>query len=410
MKLTFANILMFLLATLACSSCVYEDMPEPDDELTPDQLPGDVYLNLSVGVLTQLAEPSSRANDNIYFEGPERNYERIKSFRIIIVRGDRLTDISYVTDSTGYIEHNHLYNNFAETGVDFHDNMVFKVRGGEKKKIYLIANEAYLKAKGLIDFDELKPGTRYPSGRIEDIILEAAPDNVLFDNTGANPTYIPMSESYDIDVPVPQSPEDYNMYRNMFITRAAVKFSFIINTAEEDYPDRGILIKGITVNGIADCEYFLPRAKYDPPKEEESTNWSEGRYVEEFIVPEEVKTLYPYTFPTAIPLKYYNDEYELPENSESIKKIKGCLYAPAIYFPETPKPLNGKKNTVTITIGTAESTDDDYTFPEVNLPNLPELPRNTHVVIYITINKAELTATVELVPYIGVDLEPSFGF
>lgn len=415
MKLTFANILMLLLAAIGCTSCIYEYGTEPVEEpaVEQPQLPGDVYLNLNVGVLTQTGDPTSRANEvdqNNYFESSNSKYERLNTLRIIIVRGERTAHIDYVSeDSVGFIEHNHLYYNFSESGMDFHDNMVFKVRGGEKKKIYLIANEKYLKDKGLIDFDDLKIGTKYPQNRIEDIVLTADANNLLFNNTEeSTATYIPMSESYEIDVPLPQSPKDYHMYENLFITRAAVKFSFVVNT-EDNFPERGLIIKDIKFDGVSGSEYFLPRAKYIPDKYENSTDPLGGRFVNEYTVPEPTKSLTAFSFPTAIPVQHYTENVNLGSTSK-----QGLLFAPALYFCESNIPATGKQYTVNITIG-KEGTNagdlTDITFTPYGLTNLSSLPRNTHVVVCITLKQLEgIEATVKLVPYIGVTIDYTFGF
>ena len=72
---------------------------------------------------------------------------------------------------------------------------------------------------------------------------------------------------------------------------------------------------------------------------------------------------------------------------------------------ETPpgKIVEGARPyTVTLNIGDASLS--------TTLENLPTLPRNTHVIVNMTLSQSELTAVVELVPYIGVELKPSFGF
>lgn len=43
------------------------------------------------------------------------------------------------------------------------------------------------------------------------------------------------------------------------------------------------------------------------------------------------------------------------------------------------------------------------------LPNLPQLPRNTHVVVNITINEHAMDCIVDVRPYTGITLEPDFG-
>ncbi len=42
-------------------------------------------------------------------------------------------------------------------------------------------------------------------------------------------------------------------------------------------------------------------------------------------------------------------------------------------------------------------------------PQLSRLPRNTHVVVNITIGKTAVDWDVDVLPYIPVDLDPVFG-
>ena len=43
------------------------------------------------------------------------------------------------------------------------------------------------------------------------------------------------------------------------------------------------------------------------------------------------------------------------------------------------------------------------------LPNLPHLPRNTHVVVNVTINEQDIDCVVDVRPYTEIELEPDFG-
>lgn len=414
MKLTFATILMFMLAVVGATSCIYDNFTEPAEEpdIPKPELPGDVYLNLSVGVLTQPAESNSRANEvneSNGFEIPESKFEKMHSLRVIIVRDERLADIPYypeLRDSVGYIEHNKYYG-FNDGGQLMFDNMVFKVRAGEKKKIYLIANELFVTANTKVDFDDLEVGTEYPTDLLEDMVLKTSSTSpILFSNT--SPTgayYVPMSESFGIDIPLPEKPTDRDIYRKYFVTRAAVKFSFVVNTDDANYPNTGLLLKNIIFNSVGNREYFLPReTKYFPEKDVEDSPFPDGgRFIDEYVVPSDGNKLSSVTFSPNIPLQYYTDE-----NTELENIVKGYLYAPPLYFPES-QTSNGQYS-VSVTLGTEGSTKDDYTFDPFVLPNLSSLPRNTHVIVNITLTESNITATVKLVPYIGVTLDPTFGF
>lgn len=417
MKLTFANILMLLLAALGCSSCIYESPSESDDELTSGQLPGDVFLNLSVEVLTQLAEPSSRANDKdndtTYFEGAQTPYERIKTLRVIIVRGELNPGLpDYFKKGTGLIEHNRLLVNISNTDdIDFgNEKLVFKVSGGEKKKIYLIANEASLKSKCDLDFvEDFKVGELYPTDAIENLVIKADPSTgILYNNTGNERLYIPMSESHEIDVPVPENPEEYHLYHNMFITRSAVKFSFSVAAVNggialdrfEDY-----YVTGFEFRNIADREYFLPRAVYkdDINGEKTPSPGLEGKYITEYEIPGGTihKAL-------TIPGNY---DSPIPRDINTPLEWSVPLYfCESKYNPTSDLPYEIYMNVKAKDKDGKWIEGSEYTFGPATLPNLSLLPRNTHVKVAINIWKYHITAAVTLVPYIGVDLEPSFGF
>ena len=55
-------------------------------------------------------------------------------------------------------------------------------------------------------------------------------------------------------------------------------------------------------------------------------------------------------------------------------------------------------------------TLDGITLESKYLPNLSQLPRNSHVVVYITIGKGyEISCTVDVRPYGEIILKPGFG-
>ena len=64
---------------------------------------------------------------------------------------------------------------------------------------------------------------------------------------------------------------------------------------------------------------------------------------------------------------------------------------------------NNKENPYLLTLGVNGTELKSY------LPNLPQLPRNTHVVVNITINEHAMDCIVDVRPYTGITLEPDFG-
>ena len=64
---------------------------------------------------------------------------------------------------------------------------------------------------------------------------------------------------------------------------------------------------------------------------------------------------------------------------------------------------NNKENPYLLTLGVNGTELKSY------LPNLPQLPRNTHVVVNITINEHAMDCIVDVRPYTEITLEPDFG-
>ncbi len=63
---------------------------------------------------------------------------------------------------------------------------------------------------------------------------------------------------------------------------------------------------------------------------------------------------------------------------------------------------NNKENPYLLTLGVNGTELKSY------LPNLPQLPRNTHVVVNITINEHAMDCIVDVRPYTEITLEPEF--
>ena len=119
-----------LIAGMILASC------SSDDNITQATMPAEdgPIVNLSFSVVVHdAADNSSRSSvvtipdkDN-FFEGVDSKYEKIRTLRVIILHQD---------DET--VEHNKVFT-LSEDGDVRYDYMKFKVRGGEKKRIYLFA-------------------------------------------------------------------------------------------------------------------------------------------------------------------------------------------------------------------------------------------------------------------------------
>ena len=116
-------------AALAASAVALGSCSESESALPAA---GDITMRLSVD--TGTAPGVSRAGEPDYFEGSSGDFEKVRTLRVIILRG--------VTDGNhkGTVEANRLVATNEQgypTG-----NLEFKVRDNEYKRVYLIANEA----------------------------------------------------------------------------------------------------------------------------------------------------------------------------------------------------------------------------------------------------------------------------
>lgn len=388
-----AHITALIAACVMLFGCSSTDVSEVD---MPAPGP-DAVVNLSFSVTVSDADPASRGalvtnpDDDNYFEPEATDYEKIHTLRVIILRND--------IERGRIVEHNRL--------IDFDAPVIttgeqrFSVIGGEAKTVYLIANEA---STGYDFTNMLQVGSSYTAGTLENLTIapDAANGLLLFDNSAASATksYIPMGESYEFFVPYPSQLTGgvYNAGK-LFVTRAAVKFSFKITALYGD----GLYLKNLMVNGLADKEYLLPHnTYYDPPKGTPGI-------------------ANPSTIPNPGLAGHFITSYEIPsgtthgsyvvyrETPIALGKEPQSITT-GFYFCESkmgPTAPDGDPYTVSITLTDADG--DDQLFPAVPLPNLPILPRNTHVKVNITLAHSDVTCEVEVVPYTGVWLDPDFG-
>lgn len=401
------SVSLLLMAGGCASGADAPDAPDPDPGLV-QEMPHDVLLDMSLRVLDPTTGRGTRAEEPIYadadnyLEGTVSEYEKIKTLRVIIVRGNRLDNDPFndptVKDSTGYIEHNRFFQ-VNGNGTVKYDHLKFKIRSGEKKKIYFIVNEALVEAQNGIDFDKFKVKGIY-DGSIEGLTLARPSNRPLIDNVDesnenkekTDGVYIPMGECFDIDIPAPKSPDDLEVEMNdFFVVRAAVKFSFDVDfTGAFPKDESDWHIKDITVHSLADKEYFLPHdTEYQDVTD--NANGLVGKIITNYSTPADMKQT-SYTFAKDIS---YSAE---PEK---------CRYAPAFYFPESAKDA---EYNVSITLAKgSEENEVTSTLGPVKLPNLPSLPRNTHVVVKISFDNHDMKAEVVVAPYTAVTLNPSFG-
>lgn len=379
--LNIVTLLMLTISVIGCSDEPVSTTTTDDSEIV------NFIINIYAGDPGNGSRSAGPVQGNLsdpdYYEQPQTQYETMRTLRVIIVRPDNT------------VEHNeYLYRSIPNNGISQYSNIRLKVIGGEKKKVYLFANEASIIPSGetlAYNFNSITPGSQFPTEAIGNLTLsrDAANGEAFIDNrSGSNKVYIPMAEVFDVDIAMPKKDgTDLEQRANLFITRAAVKFSFYISASLA--PDHDYNITAISVSNIADRQYLLPcEATYVPGKYPASFS---DRYIKSYAIPDDVEVSNFVYAPSAPGIT-------IPT---TIKPTDVIAYAPAVYLPESPAGTYRVKVTFD---GNNELTS------EADLPNLPALPRNTHVKVNITLAKANLKCTVDVLPYSAVPLNPEFGF
>lgn len=162
------------------------------------------------------------------------------------------------------------------------------------------------------------------------------------------------------------------------MTRVATKFAVKVTLDESCFLDKDskVELSPVVVSSIADSEYLIPRATtYSPAKTPvDGTN----RIITSYEVPS-TASVADYTF-------------QLTQTDDKGREFK----SPIVYLTET---AYDQPYSVSITV--------DGVGLSAPLPNLPSLPRNTFVIINITVYNNTLEVTLQ--PYTGVWLNPDFG-
>lgn len=328
-------------------------------------------VNLDIQISTaDIAAAGSRAytptdDEMAGFVGSETSDERMQTLRIVVVRPG------------GAVEHNRLFR-FTEAGaIDLLQATTFKVVGNEKKRIYLFVNEETRQEvdvlgtlRRVVDFDfaGIRPGGIFPQEALEQCTIELKSRSQQL--TGP----LPMSACHEIDMPE----TDHSC--ELFVTRAAVKFTFMI----ENRRKHDLSLEGLTIDKLAANEYYLPRATFD----------AEGR-IETFEVPSTGSNNY-YTFDLA--------EMPLTLTHGQTKRLKPIYLLESRYIDPNKEIADDPRNySLTLKLGEGEMPCFDY------FNNLETLPRNTHVVVHVTIDDHTIEWNAEVLPYGKVPLAPTFG-
>ncbi len=360
----YAHIIIVWFALLFCGGCSHDAVLEMSGSEA-------MLVNLNISVaLSDISQAGTRANDT-YPTPPINDNEKIQSLRIIVVRNP---------DTDNIVEQNRIYNLQSEPSTDYYIEKM-KVVSNEKKRIYLLVNEgAEMTTSGFpakrklvnYDFSKIQLGSPFPTGIISDLSIQ------LNDNTEKIDGLLPMSECHTIDV----KNEDYEC--KLFVTRVTTKFTFNV-TNKSGQP---LNITQLSIDKMAQKEYFLPRnAIYTEKETEDGKTYKD---ITSFDVP--TNTGY-YTY----------DASALFKGQLPIGGTKTNDDRPIYLLEGKHKDDKNRDNPYLLTLGINGTELKSY------LPNLPHLPRNTHVVVNVTINEQDIDCVVDVRPYTEIELEPDFG-
>lgn len=282
----FLRYIIPIAATLlvGCSS----GGKDPDIEVPDEPRPDEVTLCLNVSFN---GETSTRAdNDPDRYDPASGDYEKISTLRVIIVHDIKKNDVSGAT--TALVEGNRLVAT-NDQGNPLYDNLEFKVRANDDKRIYLIANEKFLTppsststssyptATRFLDSFEVTTDPKLPKEVNLDALsawtisipsISASTTNVdpyatgMFSPVEGN--LLPLTEFFNISVGGKEETTDNRWYSHLFLTRCAAKAQFLLNVGS-NFSNGAITpsIKSISLSGIGTKEFVFPNeAEYSQPK------------------------------------------------------------------------------------------------------------------------------------------------
>ncbi len=371
-------------AALAASAVALGSCSESESALPAA---GDITMRLSVD--TGTAPGVSRAGEPDYFEGSSGDFEKVRTLRVIILRGVT------VGNHKGTVEANRLVATNEQgypTG-----NLEFKVRDNEYKRVYLIANEASIvsplgKDTPTTEFlDSFEEGKELDTNVFADWTASAPGSNPnisgnLFSDT-PGVVGLPMTEWFDVPVlrtspgrtDGPAAKDGVSISVHLFMTRAAAKASFNVKVSD-DYRAKGSNITAIRLNGVNFNEYVFPRDAVYQPQKLVTPEPGENGIVNRYIV-----------------------------------KAGTDFTTAAVYFPESKfEDADGRFTVEVLLDGDAGNTQWLKAQPLVdnilNISGYEAVARNTHLRIEIGFgDNGSLTWQAIVAPYNSVELKPGFG-
>lgn len=378
----FTYYLFIAVALLMlCQACSADsEPPSPSDDGYRS-----IVLKVSLGSADDATAAQSRgAFDNFDNELDKWGIpgENMETLRIIIINGDDV------------VEHNRTYtlSDATEAG-----EYTFRVKDDDDKTIVIIANEEgyFIDEDGMEiaggttslhnSLEAMSQGTSVDMERLRRMTLTLRHNSA--DGTGRSfRTPLPIADIFTehIDKDTELIERDYAM------PRAAVKYSFrIVN--ESRFAHR---LEKLRIDRIADREYLFPDADY-------VVNSYGHREVSAYRTPATAREQY-YEIELATPLT-------LPAHMESaVTALPAPVYVPEGLAGDAPQrmslaldgePLDVWRDLLWLMPGETEASPRP----------MVDLPRNTHVVVNITITDTDISVEADVQPYAEVKVDPWFG-
>lgn len=352
----YFTLMIALVVGMTLPSCS-DDGQGPDD-VSPQQL-----INYTVTLRVAGDTQGSRADggDDGDLEAPVvGDFEKLDRVRLI------------VTNEAGVVEANY---------VTFSHEITVKLTTG-KKKLYIIGNEG-----SWDDFGSFASGIDWLSAAKGDNIgdVYTAMLNLSAGHSVMEGTQLPITGSAEVELTEPQAPEDINQSTEVWLHRAAVKFTFRMR----NNTSRKYTVTDLSLGGMSTAMYLMPKGI--------TMGGKDGKTITAFdAVPDAATYDIVRTLAVELPAKAAE-----AADGEWIHLFDKPVYALEGKLLENNAPKNYP---LSITL-------DGLISSEMKLKEV-QLPRGTHVYVNITLNKIEdldFDWQIDLVPYAGVTLEPDFG-
>lgn len=362
----YFTLMIALVVGMTLPSCS-DDGQGPDD-VSPQQL-----INYTVTLRVAGDTQGSRADgfdDNDYTDrgddgdledpDPVGDFEKLNRVRLI------------VTNEAGVVEANY---------VTFSHEITVKLTTG-KKKLYIIGNEG-----SWDDFGSFASGIDWLSAAKGDNIgdVYTAMLNLSAGHSVMEGTRLPITGTAEVELTEPQKPEDINQSTEVWLHRAAVKFTFRMR----NNTSRKYTVTDLSLGGMSTAMYLMPKGI--------TMGGKDGKTITAFdAVPDAATYDIVRTLAVELPAKAAE-----AADGEWIHLFDKPVYALEGKLLENNAPKNYP---LSITL-------DGLISSEMKLKEV-QLPRGTHVYVNITLNKIEdldFDWQIDLVPYAGVTLEPDFG-